>query len=56
MGFPCDPAVKNPPANGLRRSLGVGSGNPLVFLPGKFPWREEPGELQSRESQRAGHG
>ena len=27
-----------------------------VFLPGKFPWREEPGELQSRESQTAGHG
>ena len=26
-----------------------------VFLPGKFPWREEPGELQSRELQRFGH-
>ena len=31
MGFPCAPAVKNPPANGSRRSLGVGSGNPLQF-------------------------
>ena len=31
MGFPCDPAVKNSPANGSRRSLGVGNGNPLQF-------------------------
>ena len=31
MGFPCDPAVKNPPANESRRSLGVGNGNPFQF-------------------------
>ena len=31
MGFPCDPAVKNSPADGSRRSLGVGNGNPLQF-------------------------
>ena len=26
-----------------------------VFLPGEFPWTEEPGGLQSMESQRVGH-
>ena len=26
-----------------------------VFLPGKIPWREEPGRLQSMGSQRVGH-
>ena len=26
-----------------------------VFLPGKIPWTEEPGRLQSIESQRVGH-
>ena len=26
-----------------------------VFLPGESPWTEEPGGLQSTESQRAGH-
>jgi len=26
-----------------------------VFLPGESPWKEEPGELQSVESQRVGH-
>ena len=25
-----------------------------IFLPGEFPWTEEPGRLQSRESQRVG--
>ena len=28
----------------------------LVFLPGESPWTEEPGGLQSMESQRVGHG
>ena len=27
----------------------------LVFLPGEFPWTEEPGGLQSMRSQRVGH-
>ena len=27
----------------------------LVFLPGESPWTEEPGRLQSMESQRVGH-
>ena len=27
----------------------------LVFLPGKTPWTEEPGVVQSMESQRVGH-
>ena len=26
-----------------------------VFLPGKIPWTEEPGRLQSMGSQRVGH-
>ena len=26
-----------------------------VLLPGEFPWTEEPGGLQSMESQRVGH-
>ena len=40
--------------SGLGRSLGEGNGNPLtpVFLPGEFPWTEEPGRLQSTGSQR----
>ena len=25
------------------------------FLPGEFPWAEEPGGLQSMELQRVGH-
>ena len=41
---------------GLGRSPGEGHGNPLqVFLPGESPWTEEPGGLQSMESQRVGH-
>ena len=28
---------------------------PPVFLPGEFPWTEEPGELQSIGSQRDRH-
>ena len=27
----------------------------LVFLPGEFPWTEEPGGLQSMRLQRAGY-
>jgi len=26
-----------------------------VFLPGEFPWTEDPGRLQSKVSQRVGH-
>ena len=56
--------VKNPPANtgdvrdtgsipGLRRSPGGGHGNPTpVILAWRSPWTEEPGELQSKGSQR----
>ena len=38
---------------GSRISSGEGNGNPL--LPGKIPWIEEPGRLQSMGSQRVGH-
>ena len=59
--------VKNPPANAGRcKRPGF---NPWVgkipwrrawqptpvFLPGEFPWTEEPGGLQSMELQRVGH-
>ena len=55
--------VKNPPA---MRDTGVRSldwEDPLEeawqstpeFLPGKSPWTEEPGRLQSMGSQRVGH-
>ena len=42
---------------GLRRSPGEGNGwlPTLVFWPGELPWTEEPGRLQSVESQRVGH-
>ena len=39
---------------GLGRSTGGGHGTP-VFLPGEFPWIEEPGWLQSTGSQIEGH-
>ena len=57
--------VKNLPASagdvrdpglipGLGRSLGRGHGNPLQYscLEDPIPWTEEPGGLQSIESQR----
>ena len=53
---------KNPPANagdagdtglipGSGRSLGEGNGNPLQYSSWRIPWTEEPGGLQSVESQ-----
>ena len=60
--------VKNPSANaGEARVTGLipGSGRfpwnrkwqpTSVFLPGKIPYTEEPGGLQSLGSQRVGHG
>ena len=55
--------VKNLPANegdtdsipGLGRSSGEGNGNPLQYSCLENPWTEEPGGLQSTESQRVGH-
>ena len=35
---------------GLGRSLGGGNGNPLQYS-WRIPWTEEPGGLQSMESQ-----
>ena len=45
---------------GLGRSPGGGGGGGAwqptpVFLPGEFPWTEEPGGLQSMGSQRVRH-
>ena len=55
--------VKNPPANvrdaglipGLGRSPGEGNGNPLQYSAWRTLWTEEPGRLQSMESQRVRH-
>ena len=58
--------VKNPPANagdagdtglirGSRRSPGVGNVNHSSILAWKIPQTEDPGELQSMESQTVGH-
>ena len=41
---------------GSGRSPGKGHGNPLQYSGlEKTPWTEEPGGLQSMESQRVGH-
>ena len=39
------------------QGYGEGNGNPLqsILLPGKSPWTEEPGRLQSMGSRRIGH-
>ena len=55
--------VKNPPASaedirdmglipGSGKSCGEGRGNTLQYSAWRIPWTEEPGELQSTESQR----
>ena len=57
---------KNMPANAgdvrdagsvpkLGRSPGGGHGNPSSVLAWRIPWTEDPGRLQSMESQRIGH-
>ena len=40
---------------GSRRSPGGRNGNLSSILAWEIPWTEEPGELQSRRSQRIGH-
>ena len=55
--------VKNPPAMWETWVWSLGWEDPwrgswrptLVFLPGAFPWTQEPGGLQSMGSQRVGH-
>ena len=64
LGFSGDSVVKNLPANagdadvglipGSRRSPGGGHSNLLQYA-WRIPWTEEPGRLQSMESQRIGH-
>ena len=66
-GFPGGSVVTNPPANACqRRRCGVrslGQEDPLEkematrssTLVWEIPWTEEPGGLQSTESQRVGH-
>ena len=60
MRFPGGAVVKNLPAMQETQVRSLGGGDPLeeglattpVFLPGKIPWTEEPGRLQSMGSQR----
>ena len=68
MGFSGDSVVKNLPGHagdaGRRHKFDPWVGKipwrrawqpTPVFLPGEFPWTEEPGKLQSRGLQRVGH-
>ena len=57
-GFPCGSAVKNPPMQGDAGSIprsGIPAGEEMASLSSIFaweiPWAEEPGRLQSMESQ-----
>ena len=60
VGVPCGTVVKNPHANardaglipGERRSPGVEMTTHSSIPAWKIPWAEEPGGLQSMESQR----
>ena len=59
VGYTVGSVMKNPPANagdpgstaGLGRSPENGNGNPLQYSCLGVPWTEEPGGLQSTESQ-----
>ena len=66
MGFPGGSAVKNSPAIQEPQEMlvpSLGGEDPLEegmathssMLAWSIPWAEEPGGLQSRESQRVGH-
>ena len=61
-GFPGDLEVKNPPAMQEMQVRALGQEDPLEretathsnVLAWRIPWREEPGGLQSVESQKIG--
>ena len=66
MGFPCLSVVKNPPVMqetqeirvqslGLVDPLEQGMATHSSILAWRIPWTEEPGRLQSIESQRVRH-
>ena len=66
-GFPIGSVVKNPPAMQETQETQVqylGGEDPLEeemvtcssILAWRIPWTEEPGSIQSIESQRVGHG
>ena len=64
MSFPSGSAINNPPDKagdtdicsipGSGRSPEEGNGNPLQYSCLEISWTEEPGRLQSMESQRVG--
>ena len=51
----CLPMRETVPSPGSGRSPGGRNGNPLEYSCLKIPRTEEPGGLQSTESQRVGH-
>ena len=63
MGFPVAQLVKNPPAMQETKVPPLGQEDPLEkgmathssILAWRILWTEEPGGLQSMESQRVGH-
>ena len=62
-GFPGGSAVKTPPAVRETQVRSLGQEDPLEkrmathssLFAWRFPWTEEPGRLQSMESQRVRH-
>ena len=64
LGFPGDAVVKNPPTKaGDARAGSLGQEDPLEegmathsnIFAWRIPWSEEPGRLQSLQTQRVGH-
>ena len=62
MGFLGGSQVKNPPAKQEMQVWSLGQEDPLkkemathTSIAWKTQWTEEPGQLQSMESQRVGH-
>ena len=61
--FPIGSVVRNPPAMQEMRIQSLGQEDPLEkemathfsILAWEIPWTEEPGGIQSMESQRVGH-
>ena len=63
LGFPGDSDIKNLPTRQEIQVRSLGQEDPLekglethsIILAWRIPWTEEPGGLQSMESQRVGH-
>ena len=63
LGFPGDSDIKNLPTRQEIQVRSLGQEDPLekglethsIILAWRIPWTEDPGGLQSMESQRVGH-